>query len=236
VDHDSADLDRRLDALANLGDPVRRALYRYVISQAEAVGRDEAAGATGVSRSLAAYHLDKLTTAGLLDVRYERRSGRSGPGAGRPAKLYLRARDPVEVAVPPRAYELIALLLADAVAADPSGTAAAALIEAARTYGLGLSPVPARNPETGQTPRGGLPAMRRLLESQGYEPYDDEQGVIRLRNCPFDQLAAAHRDLVCGANLALIESVIEAQGVTEVRAVLDPRPDRCCVALVPASA
>src|SRR6266508_2457938 len=113
-------LDQRLDALASLGDPVRRALYKYVIDRGLAVGRDEAAAAAGISRSLAAYHLDKLVDAGLLDTRFERRTGRRGPGAGRTAKLYLRAREPVAITLPVRDYEAIALLLASAVEADAS--------------------------------------------------------------------------------------------------------------------
>jgi DNA-binding transcriptional ArsR family regulator len=76
------------------------------------MGRDEAAAAVGVSRALAAYHLDKLAEAGLLDTRFQRRTGRAGPGAGRPAKFYLRSRSPVEVALPARNYQLIAELLA----------------------------------------------------------------------------------------------------------------------------
>ena len=100
------ELDRRLAALASLGDPLRRALYRSVTSRDGGVGRDEAAAAVGVSRALAAYHLDKLVEAGLLDTRFERRTGRRGPGAGRTAKLYLRSASPVEVALPARDYEL----------------------------------------------------------------------------------------------------------------------------------
>jgi hypothetical protein len=80
-------------------------------------------------------HLDKLAEAGLLEVRFERRSGRSGPGAGRSAKIYLRSARPLEVALPARNYQLIAELLADAVQADPSGAARAALERAARAAG-----------------------------------------------------------------------------------------------------
>jgi predicted ArsR family transcriptional regulator len=229
VEHDTPDLDRRLDALATLGDPVRRTLYHYVVGHADPVSRDEAADAMGISRSLAAYHLDKLAAAGLLDTRFQRRTGRSGPGAGRPAKLYLRAREPVEITVPVRAYELIARLLADAVAADDSGAAAAALNRAARAHGLGLAA-----PETGDVPDGARPALRTFLTSQGYEPYEDD-GVTRLRNCPFDRLAERHRELVCGANLALVEALIEAHGLVGVRAALDPRPGECCVVVTAAS-
>jgi predicted ArsR family transcriptional regulator len=214
------DLDRRLAALASLGGPLRRALYRSVTSRDGGVGRDEAAAAVGVSRALAAYHLDKLVEAGLLDARFERRSGRRGPGAGRTAKLYLRAASPVEVALPARDYELMAGLLARAVEADPSGGAGAALDRAARATGAEVA-----------AERGDDAEVASVLADRGYEPYQDE-GVLRLRNCPFGRLAEAHRDLVCHANLAFMEGLLDGLGRGGLRAVLEPRPGRCCVAFV----
>ena len=214
------ELDRRLAALASLGDPLRRALYRSVTSRDGGVGRDEAAAAVGVSRALAAYHLDKLVEAGLLDTRFERRTGRRGPGAGRTAKLYLRSATPVEVALPARDYGLIAELLARAVDADPSGGARVELGRAARAMGAEVA-----------AGRGDAATVRSLLADQGYEPYEDE-GALRLGNCPFDRLAEAHRDLVCRANLAFMEGLLEGGRHGGLRAVLEPRLGRCCVAFV----
>jgi predicted ArsR family transcriptional regulator len=184
------------------------------------VGRDEAAATVGVSRSLAAYHLDKLVEAGLLDTRFERRTGRRGPGAGRTAKLYLRSATPVEVALPARDYGLIAELLARAVDADPSGGARVELDRAARAMGAEVA-----------AGRGDAATVRSLLADQGYEPYEDE-GALRLGNCPFDRLAETHRDLVCRANLAFMEGLLEGGRHGGLRAVLEPRLGRCCVAFV----
>jgi predicted ArsR family transcriptional regulator len=214
------ELDRRLAALASLGDPLRRDLYHCVTGRDGGVGRDEAAATVGVSRALAAYHLDKLVEAGLLDTRFERRTGRRGPGAGRTAKLYLRSADPVEVALPARDYELIARLLASGVEADPSGGAQASVTRAARALGAEVA-AEARD-------AASVPA---LLADRGYEPYEDE-GVLRLRNCPFGRLAEAHRDLVCHANLAFLEGLLQGHRRSGLRAVLEPRPGRCCVAFV----
>jgi predicted ArsR family transcriptional regulator len=214
------ELDRQLTALASLGDPLRRALYRAVTSRDGGVGRDEAAAAVGVSRALAAYHLDKLTEAGLLDTRFERRTGRRGPGAGRTAKLYLRSASPVEVALPARDYELMAGLLARAVEADPSGGAGSALDRAARAMGAEVA-----------AERDDDAEVASVLADRGYEPYQDE-GVLRLRNCPFGRLAEAHRELVCHANLAFMEGLLDGLGRGGLRAVLEPRPGRCCVAFV----
>ena len=111
-----------LDRLAALTEPVRRRLYEFVVAQAEPVDRDGAAAGAGVGRPLAAFHLDRLAEAGLLDVTYRRRSGRTGPGAGRPAKFYARARHgELSVSVPPRHYELAATILAF-VRANPGHT------------------------------------------------------------------------------------------------------------------
>jgi predicted ArsR family transcriptional regulator len=214
------ELDRRLAALASLGDPLRRALYRSVTSRDGGVGRDEAAAAVGVSRALAAYHLDKLVEAGMLETRFERRTGRRGPGAGRTAKLYLRSASPVEVALPARDYELMAGLLARAVEADPSGGAGSALDRAARAMGAEVA-----------AERGDDAEVASVLDDRGYEPYQD-QGVLRLRNCPFGRLAEAHRDLVCHANLAFMEGLLDGLGRGGLRAVLEPRSGRCCVAFV----
>jgi predicted ArsR family transcriptional regulator len=221
------DLDRRLVALASLGDALRRDLYRCVTSRDGGVGRDEAAARVGVSRALAAYHLDKLVEAGLLDTRFERRTGRRGPGAGRTAKLYQRPAGAVEVALPARDYEVIAEIMARAIEADASGQARTTLTQAARAMGPELAAHPT---SPGRRPQGAN-AVRALLSDRGYEPYDDN-GVIRFRNCPFDQLAQAHRDLVCRANLAFVEGLLEGHEDSGLQAVLDPRPDRCCVALV----
>jgi predicted ArsR family transcriptional regulator len=223
---DHPDLERRLIALASLADPVRRSLYWCVVGRDEGMGRDEAAAAVGISRALAAYHLDKLAEAGLLDTRFERRTGRAGPGAGRPAKLYMRSGSPVEVALPARNYQLIAQLLAHAVQADPSGVARAALQRAAHAVGVEVAVHAAKGREWPRDAAG----VGRLLAEHGYEPYDDE-GVTRLRNCPFEPLAQTHRDLVCRANLAFVEGLVQGLRATGLWAVLDPRPGRCCVAL-----
>jgi predicted ArsR family transcriptional regulator len=222
------DPDRNLAALASLGDPLRRALYRLACERDGGVGRDEAAAAVGVSRALAAYHLDKLAEAGLLETRFERRTGRRGPGAGRTAKLYLRAATPIEVALPARDYRRMAGLLAEAVEADPSGAARAGLARAARSAGAEAARR-AGTDTAGQRP-GPDEQARRLLADQGYEPYR-EAGVVRLRNCPFEQLTRAHRELVCQANLAFVEGLVEHLRGGGLRARLDPGPGRCCVVL-----
>jgi len=217
-----------LASLSSLDDPVRRRLYEVVTRQAGPVGRDEAASAAGVGRALAVYHLDKLVESGLLTASYQRPPGRSGPGAGRPAKLYARSDREFAVTVPPREYELAARLLVQVVESDPSGRSRAALGEAAHRLGAelgrGLRADAADEEVAGRDVEGAL-------TQQGYEPSRGGDGVIRLWNCPFHQLAKRHRDVVCGMNLALVKGLVSGLGADGWRPVLDPRPGHCCVAI-----
>ena len=217
--------DSGLAALSGLGDPVRRRLYEFVSQRGEPVGRDEAAAATGIGRPLAAYHLDKLVRLGLLTATYQRQPGRRGPGAGRPAKLYARSGSEFVASVPPREYELAARLLAAAVTADPDGACRAELLAAAGQFGGEL----ARGPGGGGGAADARPAIESLLRAHGFEPWLDSAGSVRLRNCPFHQLAARHPALVCGMNLALIKGLAESLAPGDLRPVLDPRPGCCCV-------
>ena len=232
---DPYDVDQQLASLAGLGDPIRRALYRHVAERGVPISRDEAAHAAGISRPLAAYHLDKLVDDGLLEPRYRRLSSRRGPGAGRPAKHYVRADRQLELSLPARDYAALAELLAEAVEADPSGAATAALNRAAATLGaeLGAKATSYTKPEGDPDPDQVLAAICQALAARGYEPYEDADGTIRLRNCPFDRIAAHHRQLVCGANHAMLQALtdqVDGDPPT-VRAVLDPQPGRCCVTL-----
>jgi predicted ArsR family transcriptional regulator len=230
---DPTDLDRQLSGLAGLGDPIRRALYRHVADRGDPVSRDDAARAAGISRPLAAYHLDRLVHDGLLEARYQRRGGRQGPGAGRPAKHYVRADRPIELSLPTRDYAALAELLAGAIEADPSGAARAALNRAAAALGAQLGAEAATRVAADADPAQVLAAVRQALAARGYEPDDEADGTIRLRNCPFDRIAAHHRQLVCGANHAMVQALtdhLDGDPPT-VRAVLDPRPGRCCVTL-----
>jgi predicted ArsR family transcriptional regulator len=206
-----------IDAIALLQDPVRRRLYEYVAARGREVGRNEAAEAAGVARTLAAFHLDKLVDAGLLEAGSRRLTGRSGPGAGRPAKVYRRSAVERAVSVPGRDYRTVAALLAEA--AEAAGLDME-LQDAARRRGRALRARP-----------GGLGELAEVLAGRGYEPVEDEEGgVLRMRNCPFHAVAEEFPPLVCGMNLALLEGLAEGSGV---RVRMDPRPGWCCVAAEP---
>ena len=106
------DLATQAAGIGALAEPIRRALYTYVVAQPDAVGREAAAAAVDVPVHTAKFHLDRLVDDGLLQAEYRRISGRSGPGAGRPAKLYRRAEQQFSVSLPERRYDLAGSLLA----------------------------------------------------------------------------------------------------------------------------
>lgn len=218
----------QIAGLAVLDEPVRRSLYLYVVGRANAVGREEAARAVGLSRALAGFHLDRLADEGLLEVSFRRLSGRQGPGAGRPAKLYRRSSRDLAVSLPPRSYELAARLLAAAVQESGAGQTQSALGEAARRAGREIGADARARAGSRAGKKRLLAATLASLAATGYEP-DHEAGAILLRNCPFHALVGEHRELVCGMNLSLMEGVVEGVALVGVTPVLEPEPGRCCV-------
>jgi len=223
------DFADRVAGVAALAEPVRRDLYLFVAAQPGPVGRDQAAAGVGVARHTAKFHLDKLVEEGLLVTEFRRLTGRQGPGAGRPAKLYRRAPGEVAVSLPERRYDLAGRLMAVAIdEASGAGTPVReALDKAAASFGASL----------GEQARAGRPAPRSVdgsiaglctaLATCGYEPRVDT-GVVTLRNCPFDALAREHTDLVCGMNLALVTAAADRLD-ERLAPRLDPDPGRCCV-------
>jgi predicted ArsR family transcriptional regulator len=203
-----------LDALASLADRVRRQAYQVVADGATPVGRDEVAEALGIGRTLAAFHLDKLVAAGLLETSYARRSGKTGPGAGRPAKLYRVAEGEHAISVPPRAYRAAAELLAEAL--EQAGVEDV-LYEVAQRHGNRTAV------SSGVT---------ELLTEHGYAPVAAGPDRIELRNCPFHRLAEQFPPVICGMNLAMITGLLAGGGADgQWTARMDPAPGRCCVTL-----
>lgn len=194
--------------LGSLADPTRMSLYELVAGSEAAIARDEAAAAVGIARQTAAYHLDRLAEDGLVEVEFVRRSGRSGPGAGRPAKLYRRSDRGLEVTIPPRRYLLAAQVLLEAMRAGGG----AALGDIAHGMGVAM----------------GRAGLATALEEAGYVPATSEDGEIRFRNCPFHELAEQDRETTCGMNLELVTGIIEGSGDL-ASAHLEPEPGYCCV-------
>jgi predicted ArsR family transcriptional regulator len=232
----AGDFVAQVSGVGALAEPARRDLYLYVAAQPEPVSRDQAAAGVGLPRHTAKFHLDKLVDEGLLETEFRRLSGRSGPGAGRPSKLYRRSSHEVSVQLPERRYDLAGQILAKALedTARDGRPALDSLHDAAADAGRALAAAtrpPAQSGAAGGP--GTLEAVAEVLAGQGYEPRIEE-GVLVLANCPFHALAHAHTQLVCGMNHDVIRAVLDELDVAGVTARLDPAPNRCCVTLGPA--
>lgn len=224
--------DERIAAVASLEQPLRRRLYALLADRDEWTTRDEAAAALNVARSVVAFHLDKLADAGVVEVGFERTSGRTGPGAGRPSKQYRLAADELSASMPDRHYDLAGQILADAVANSTASGAPVdeCLQQAARERGrsMGLE-VRAACGDADPTVDTQILAP---LSRRGYEPSRLDDGEIALSNCPFHRLAEDHRSLVCRMNLDLLSGLVDALSPElSLHAELAPEPGFCCVRL-----
>ncbi|MFW0774566.1 helix-turn-helix transcriptional regulator [Paenarthrobacter nitroguajacolicus] len=208
---------RRIAAVASLGDENRRRLYEYVLDARDAVGRDEAALALELPRSSASFHMDRLVRDGLLQVEFRKPPHKTGPGSGRPSKLYRPVAEEIGVSIPERNYDLAGHLMA-------------AAIKRAEIDGSPVGPTlrevaDAKGSELGR-PGDFLGALSEL----GYEPSPDDSGGYRLLNCPFHRLSREHKEVVCGMNGALLGGVAAASGLRAEEVVPDPEhgPGHCC--------
>ncbi|MEU7817457.1 helix-turn-helix domain-containing protein [Pseudonocardia sp. NPDC049154] len=224
------DFVAQVSGVGALAEPLRRALYLYVVAQPQPVSRDQAAAGTELPRHTAKFHLDKLVEEGLLDTEFRRLTGRRGPGAGRPTKLYRRSDRQVAVTLPPRQYDLAGQILAGAVeeAARDGVPVLEAVQRAAAHAGQRLGAEQRRR--GAGTQAAPLEDLAAVFSLHGYEPRV-EDGVLTLENCPFHALAREHTALVCGMNLHLITAMLGELGHPGVQAKLDPEPGRCCVTL-----
>ncbi|MET4093439.1 helix-turn-helix domain-containing protein [Arthrobacter sp. UYCu712] len=226
--------NRRIEAVASLGDESRRALFDFVSSSGDAVSRDDAAAALGLPRSTASFQLDRLVQDGLLAVEFRKLGGRGGPGSGRPAKLYRAAVQEVAASVPDRNYDLAAELMVSAIedAAASGVPAREALLRAAFARGQA-------------TARAGTGAatFAEFLAAEGYRPEGDGEGGLVLLNCPFHRLAEGHAGVVCAMNGAFLGGAaegcgldperIEALDIEDLRALGAARPAQCCARIRP---
>jgi predicted ArsR family transcriptional regulator len=229
----NSDLDESIAGVSSLAEPQRRALYRFVVERGDAVSKDEAAEAMGVARTVAGFHLDRLVADGLLTTEFRRLTGRQGPGAGRPAKLYRRAPGEISVSLPPRQYDLAAALLASAVnrSIEEGKPVDEALADAATARGRELGDHVRSVAGAHPSRKALLDAALAELERQGYEPRPNDREVL-LVNCPFHALVDDQRELVCGMNLDLLSGMAEAIGNEVLAARLEPSEHTCCVRLV----
>lgn len=216
-----------LNRLAVLAAPIRKQLYEAISASEHPLSREQAAARVNIAEHTAKHHLEKLVEAGVLATEFRRLSGRTGPGAGRPAKLYRLAYEELAVSVPPRQYSLLSRILANAVATATAQNRSATQVarELAHHEGIRLG--------QGAHPSGAteLEQVTATLATVGYEPAVNSEGVVQLHNCPFHQAASEQVELVCGMNLEFIEGVCHGMATTRTQADLTPMQGKCCVSL-----
>lgn len=217
-----------LTGLGVLADPLRRRLYEAVVAHEVAVGREQISAETGLVHHVVKFNLEKLVAAGLLDVEHRRLEERTGPGAGRPSKLYRRAARTFEVSLPSRRYEFAGRILAHAVQAaqvnDEPIADAVRRTAAEAGHRLGR----------GALNRGGRRAPSSVLidalSAEGFEPAKVGKQIV-LRNCPFAGLVADCATLICHMNLDMMNGLIDEVGAEQYTAGHEIDTDTCCVRL-----
>lgn len=225
--------DAAIEALAVLGDESRRRMFAFARRAGRPISRDDAAVEVGISRKLAAFHLERLVEAGLLRSHFEH-AGRLRK-VGRAPKLYEPTGADLKVSIPPRQPDLLAAILLEGVLSDEQGGALASARRAAFRRGERVG-----EEVRAQTRPGRLSAERALTLSEatlagaGFEPVRPRPGCLRLHSCPFHPLAATQPEAVCGLNHAFVTGLLSGLGANTVQAVLDPGGGECCVEITAA--
>lgn len=223
-------LAAQIASVATLDDPVRAGIFFHVAGAGGYVTRDQAAKALGITRRAAAFHLDKLAEAGLVEVTFKRMTGRTGPGAGRSSKLYRRSSRRFNVAIPARNYELMARLLATFVKQAEGASTPRRIESAARAFGVSRGAAARKQVRRHASRNKLLGVLGNELTWLGFEPFADGNGTIRLRNCPYHDMAREDANFVCSMNLALMQGVIEGLNLVDLSPVRQPVDGMCCVA------
>ncbi|MFI2608234.1 helix-turn-helix transcriptional regulator [Kitasatospora sp. NPDC018619] len=233
-DEATTDPTDAIESVSVLGEDSRRRMFAFIRRAGRPVTRDEAAASIGISRKLAAFHLDKLVDTGLLRARYGAPDGVRK--VGRQPKVYEPTDTQITVSIPDRRHELLADLLLEAVLTETGDRSAAeAAVEAAGRRGRDLGRTERELSRPGRLgAERGLTLCERMLEAYGFEPVREAPTEVRLRNCPFHPLAAKAPGLVCGMNHAFLTGYVDGLDIGGIEAVLAPSPGECCVQLRPA--
>lgn len=218
-------------AVAALDDAARRSIYAFVASSGGPVTRAQVAHAVGISRKLAAFHLDKLVRVGLLVTRTD--TARTSMTRGRRPKVYERSSTEMAVTLPARRPADLADMLVEAIGtATPDEPARTAAIRVAEQRGRDLGAA------TRTQVRGGRIGAERalmlgesVLRERGFEPVREAPTTLRLRNCPYRPVAGDAPELVCHMNQRFFAGFLAGLGAESVQAHLVPRDRECCVEL-----
>ena len=230
---DSSGLDRSIgDLTAALGDPTRRGIYLAVRQSPEPVTSARIAELFTIHPNVARHHLDRLAEDGYLRVTHQRRNGRTGPGAGRPAKCFEATSKSISLH-PGRRYDLLVELLVrvlDRVKSEGIGLIAE---QVGRDYGRDI----AQSIGTPQDPgyEAAVQALVRVMGGVGFEVSADPHGQRLLTShCPFGEAATGHPEVICSLDRGMVAGIMGALQ-QDCRPVVIPHTDldQDCVTQVP---
>jgi predicted ArsR family transcriptional regulator len=180
-----------VDALTGIAQPELREVVLFTRAQARAVSADDVAGHFGINRTVARSRLDRLAAAGLLTIAFERRSGRTGPGAGRPTKLYSVPPETVAIEFPERHYDrLVGRLVAALPAADREDALRAVGEEFAQDLAENAGLGRARDVRTAA--ERACTALGKLGFQAVVTDASEDQVTIRTPTCPLRPLVLAN--------------------------------------------
>ena len=204
-----------MDRLDAIGESSLREALLFVRGSAQPVTADEAAAVLGVHRSVARSRLERLARAGVLDTSFARRSGRTGPGAGRPAKLYSPAPEAQALEFPARRLPALFARLLDQLPADGREQA---LREAGEDFGRDLARAAGLQPSA--RVEDGLGRVCAAVRSLGFhaalDRVDGDVAVIDTPTCPLRPLVT-ERPAAALIDRGMWAGLVE-QGVDGVRA------------------
>ncbi|MGH3671630.1 MAG: helix-turn-helix domain-containing protein, partial [Pseudonocardiaceae bacterium] len=159
-----------LTAVAALSDDLRRQMYGFIRRARRPVSREEAAESAGISRKLAAFHLDKLVEVGLLRARHEPIGGIRK--VGRAPKLYEPTDTRLQISIPAREYDLLAdILIGALLTEDQDKTGRDAALQIARHRGAALGTAESQRARPGRLgAERALTLATAALSRYGFEP------------------------------------------------------------------
>lgn len=188
------------------GDPTRREIYLYAHAHPEGVSAGDTARHFDLHANVARHHLDKLASAGHLDVDLAKPDG----GVGRPSKRYRASEPAVRLEVSVRHDDILVSLLGRALALLPREAAEKMAEEVGVEYGRAMAH--AIDPsDTHRSYQGALHAVADALSAHGFaaraERTDDDEYRIVAQHCPFGDAAVEH-PVICAVDRGMVQGML----------------------------
>lgn len=221
------------DLTSSLGDPTRRGIYITVREAPEPATASQIADLFSIHPNVARHHLDRLAEDGYLEVTRRRPDGKSGPGAGRPAKCYTATAKEIDLHFPARRYDLLSELLVRVIERIDPGNLADIAADIGREYGSEIASEIGAPSESGFVT--AVNAVALAMTGMGFTT-DSDADTRRLltSHCPFADTAVKHPEVVCSLDRGIVSGLMEGLSPDwrPVQVVSHPGLAEDCVAQV----